>query len=170
MEINGVYYPQSLIVTNDIVLTWADRNRVQQTGGAILGFYDAGVTIETGVTYGYELKANNVTLASDSNLTVNTVTIPHSVLITNKAHTLKLWSARNGFESYQVFEHAFFVEAASLILTATATKSQVSGNTVPTANVTVNVDESLKANMIADGSGIHGKAQAGATITINIAE
>lgn len=170
VKFNDVYYPESMIVTNDIVLTWVDRNRAQQTGGSILGFYDAGVTIEAGVTYSYELKANNVILASGSNLTVNTVTILHSVLIANKAHTLRLWSVRDGYASNQIFEHAFFVEAASLILTATATKSQVSGNTVPLASVTVVVDESLQANMIADGSGIRGKAQAGAIITINIEE
>lgn len=170
VKFNDVYYPESLIVTNDIVLSWGDRNRVQQTGGSILGFYDAGVSKETGVTYSYELKGNNVTLASGSNLTANAVTIPHTLLVANKVHILKLWSERDGFISYQIFEHAFFVEAASLILTATVTKSQVSGNTVPTANVTVNVDEALQANMKYDGSSISGKAQAGATITINIVE
>lgn len=170
VKFNGVYYPESLIVTNDISLTWVDRNRVQQTGGSIFGFYDAGVSKETGVTYSYELKANNATLAFGSNLTVNTVSIPHSVLIANKAHTLKLWAERDGFSSYQIFEHAFFVEAASLILTATVTKSQVSGNTVPDANITVNVDETLQANMKFDGSSISGHAQAGATITIEIEE
>lgn len=170
VEINGVYYPESLIVTNDIVLTWVDRNRVQQTGGEILGFYDAGVTKEIGVTYGYELSSEGLVLDSGANIATDTVTLLSSVLIQNKPHTLKLWSERGGYSSYQTFEHAFFVESASLILTATATKSQVSGNTVHDANITVNVDETLKANMIADGSGISGKAQAGATITINIEE
>ncbi len=87
-----------------------------------------------------------------------------------KPHTLRLWSVRDGYDSYQVFEHAFFVESASLILTAAVTKSQISGSTVPVANISVNVDETLTANMKFDGSSISGKAQAGATITINVEE
>lgn len=170
VKFNDVYYPESLIVTNDIVLTWADRNRVQQTGGEILGFYDDGVTKEIGVTYGYELSSEGVVLDSQSNITANTATILASVLKPNKPHTLKLWSVRDDYESYQKFAHSFFIEAASLILTATATKSNVVGNTVPAAQINVNVDESLKANMKFDGSSISGKAQAGATITINVEE
>ena len=152
------------------MLTWVDRNRVQQTGGLILGFYEAGVTIETGVTYSYELISDGVVLDSGSNITANTITIPSSALLQSQPHTLKLWSVRDGYSSYQIFEHAFFVESASLILTATATKSQVSGNTVPAANITVNVDESLTANLEFDGSSITGKAQAGAAITVIIEE
>lgn len=170
VKLNETYYPQALYVTNDIVLTWVDRNRVQQTGGEFLGFYDAGVTKEAGVTYNYELISDLSVVASGASIDTNTVTIPSSVLTHSKAHTLKLWSVRDGYDSYQVFEHAFFVEAASLILTATAIKSQVAGNTVPVANITVNVDESLSANMKFDGSSMSGKAQAGATITIEIEE
>lgn len=170
VKFNDGYYPESLMVINDILLTWVDRNRIQQTGGEILGFYDVGVTKETGVSYNYELISENVVLDSGFNLTVNTVTIPHSVLIPNKAHNLKLWAERDGYASHQIFEHAFFVEAASLILTATATESEISGNTVTAANITVIVDETLTANMLYNGSSITGKAQAGATITINIEE
>ena len=56
------------------------------------------------------------------------------------------------------------------LTTSAATKSQVSGNTVPVAKITVNVDESLQANMKFDGSSISGKSPAGATITIEIEE
>lgn len=170
VKFNDTYYPETLVVTNNIVLVWVDRNRVQQTGGSILGFYEAGVTIEAGVTYSYELISDGVVLDSGANITANTITIPSSTLLQNQPHTLKLWSVRDGYASYQIFEHAFFVESASLILTATATKSQVSGNTVPAANITVNVDELLTANMQFDGSAIKGKAQAGATISIEIEE
>lgn len=170
VKFNDIYYPEALVVTNNIVLTWAHRNRVQQTGGEILGFYDAGVTKEAGVTYNYELISENVVLSSESGITGNTATILNSVLIPNKPHILRLWSMRDGYDSYQAFEHAFFIEAASLILTATATKSHVAGNTVPTANINVVVDESLSANMKFDGSSISGKAPAGSIITIEIEE
>lgn len=168
VKFNDTYFPETLIVTNNIVLTWAHRNRAQQTGGEILGWYDNDVTVESGVTYAYELISENVVLDSQSNIAANTATILASVLKPNKPHTLKLWSVRDGYESYQKFEHSFFIEAASLILTATATKSQVSGNTVPTVNISIDVDTSLKANMQFDGSGIKGKTLPNSIITIEV--
>ncbi|WP_180003626.1 MULTISPECIES: hypothetical protein [unclassified Acinetobacter] len=170
VKINDAYYPETIIVTNDIVLTWVDRNRLQQTGGTPLGFFDGGVTVEQGVNYSYELASEDVVLDSASAITGNTATILSSVLIPNKPHTLKLWSVRDGYDSYQVFEHSFFAESVSLVLTASTDGSSVTGNTVPVANISVNVDESLSANMKFDGSAISGKAEAGATITIEIQE
>ncbi|MFH7804025.1 hypothetical protein [Acinetobacter sp. BSP-53] len=170
VKINDVYFPETLIVTNNIVLTWVHRNRAQQTGGVILGWYDGDVTVEDGVTYSYELVCENVILDSRSNISANTVTILASVLKPNKPHKLKLWSVRDGYESYQKFEHSFFIESVSLLLTATALKDKVTGNTVPVANISVSIDESLKANMKFDGSSISGKAPAGATITIEVDE
>jgi len=170
VKFNDAYYPETILVTSDIVLTWGDRNRLQQTGGAILGFFDDGVTVENGVTYSYELISENVVLDSASGINANTVTILSSVFIPNKPHTLNLWSMRDGYESYAVFEHHFFIEAVSLILTATATSGGVIGNTLDASNITVNVDTSLKANILANGAEIRGKAPAGATITIEVDE
>lgn len=170
VKFNDIYYPETILVTSDIVLTWVDRNRLQQTGGVILSFFDGGVIVEPGTTYSYELISENVVLDSASGITLNTAKILASLLIPNKPHTLKLWSVRDGFTSYQIFEHSFFVESASLILTASATKSQVTGNTVPTANIMINVDESLRANMRFNGSRISGKAPAGSIITIEVEE
>lgn len=170
VKINGEYWPETHIITNDIVLTWVDRNRLQQTGGGFLGFFDTGVTVESGVTYSYELICENVVLDSASGLSANTASILASALVPNKPHTLKLWSVREGFESYQTFEHSFFAESASLILTASANKNSVTGNTVPAANILVNVDSSLSANMQFDGSSIKGKAPAGSVITIEVEE
>ncbi len=128
------------------------------SAGSIFGGYDN------------ELISNNTVLASASNIASNTATINASILIPNKPHTLKLWSVRDEYESYQTFEHSFFVEAVSLILMAVVSNDKVIGSTVPTANISVNVDESLKANMQSDGSKITVKTQAGATITIEVEE
>ena len=167
VKFNDVYYPETIITTNDIVLTWLGRNRL---ANQIIDFYDASNDAELNTTYSYELISEDVVLDSASGITENTVTILSSVLIPNKQHTLKLWSVRDGYDSYQVFEHSFFVEPPSLILTATTNGSSVVGNTVPVANISVSVDESLSANMKFDGSPISGKAEAGATITIEIQE
>lgn len=167
VKFNDVYYPETIITTNDIVLTWLGRNRL---ANQVLDFYDASDDAELNTTYSYELISEDVVLGSASGITGNTATILSNVLIPNKSHTLKLWSVRDGYESYYAFSHAFFTESASLILIASTDGSSVVGNTVPIANISVSVDESLSANMKFDGSAISGKAEAGATITIEIQE
>ncbi|WP_151707451.1 hypothetical protein [Acinetobacter sp. TUM15064] len=170
VKMNDAYFPETTVISNDIVLTWVHRNRLQQTGGEILGFYEGGVTLETGVTYSIEISANDTVLHHATEINANSYVIPSAVLIQNKAHRLRIWSVRDSYTSFSVFEHSFFVESASLILTATTDGKYVSGNTVPIANITINVDESLTANLSFDGTGISGKAEPGATITIEIEE
>lgn len=171
VKINENYFPETHVISNEIVLTWVHRNRAQQTGGNILGWFEESVTIEAGVTYSLELSTvQEGVIFTASNINSNTYTISAAALQQNKAHKLRIWSVREGFDSYRVFEHNFFVEAASLILTATTSKNKVTGSTVPTANISVHVDESLNANMKFDGTSISGKASAGSTITIEIEE
>lgn len=170
VEINNSYFPESIIISAGLVVEWSHRNRVQQTGGEPLSWYDSSVTPENGVTYSYELKSGATVVSSDSGITTNTIMIEESDLIPNTAHTLTLWSVRDGLDSYQKYQHSFFVEGVSLILTATATSTGLTGNTLPIADIGVDVDESLKANMRYDGSKIYGKAEAGAEITIEVDE
>ena len=168
VKMNDAYFPETTVISNDIVLTWVHRNRVQQTGGEILGFYEGGVTLETGVTYSIEISADDTVLHYATEINANSYVIPSAVLIQNKAHRLRIWSVRDSYTSFSVFDHSFFVESASLILTATTDGKGVSGNTVPIANITIDVDESLTANLSFDGTGISGKAEPVATITIEI--
>ena len=170
VKIDGTYYPETHLVTRDLTIEWVDRNRLQQTGGGLLGFYDAGIARELGVTYSIELIREEEIIHSVHLVDANTYVIPASLFVKNKAHKLKIWSARDGYESYQSFEHSFFAEAISLLLTATTDGSKVSGNTVPAANISIDVDTSLKANMRFDGSRISGKAPAGSVITIEVEE
>ncbi|MEJ5034404.1 hypothetical protein [Acinetobacter sp. MYb191] len=47
VKVNGVYWPKML--AEGLTLTWVNRNRVQQTGGEILGWFDQGVNLESDV-------------------------------------------------------------------------------------------------------------------------
>ena len=170
VKINGEYWPETHVVSNNLVLTWSHRNRIQQTAATHVDWYDSSVTIEGGVTYSLELSTVDSILLTETDIDADAFTIDANVFISNKEHKLKLWAVRDGFDSYHIFEHNFFAEAVSLILAASVTSSNASGNTVPTANIAVDVDASLKANMKFDGSAISGKAEAGATITIEIQE
>lgn len=111
VKINNAYYPAE--ISGNLVVTWADRNRLQQTGGSILGYFDAGVTLESGVTYMlevYEVDANNVeeVMLSISLGTVNSYTVDLSAaLATTVKFRVKLYSVRGGYESYQAFNHMF---------------------------------------------------------------
>lgn len=169
VKINGEFWPETNMATNDIVITWVHRNRTQQTGGEIVGWFDGGVTIEEGVTYSLELStANDGVIHAASGISAAIYTIDAEILKPDRAHKLRIWALRNNFDSYYGFEHNFFVEAVSLILTASVTNSGVSGNTLHEANINVNVDTSLKANMQFDGSGIVCKTLPNSTITIEI--
>lgn len=170
VKFNGNHFPETVLVASDLTVTWSHRNRVQQTGGEPLSWFESSVTLEVGVTYSLELSTMDGVLLSVNDIAADSYLIPEVTLIPNRAHKLKLWSVRDGFESYKVFEHNFFAEAASLILTANITKSDASGNTVPDADISIHVDTSLKANMRFDGSSISGKAEPGAVITIEIEE
>lgn len=170
IKINGEYYIAKTLVSSDVVVTWVDRNRLQQTGGSILGWVDGTITKEAGVTYSLELidTDSGSLVHSAAGINATTYTIDKSLLHMNKIHKLKLWSVRDGFDSLLKFEHSFLIEAEEVTLTATAFKDRVEGGTLSVANVNVVVDESMTANMKWDGSQISGKAEPNATITIEV--
>lgn len=109
VQINGEYFPAE--IETDLILTWVDRNRVQQTGGTPLAWTDSGVTIEIGTTYQLilterdenevELRTQNLSLG-----TLNTYTFSTSAMNSNtRTIEITLKSLRDGFESYQSFHH-----------------------------------------------------------------
>jgi hypothetical protein len=109
VKINGEYFPVE--IETDLILTWVDRNRIQQTGGIPLGWFESGVTIETGTTYQLilierdenevELRTQNLSLG-----TLNTYTFSTSAMNSNtRTIEIILKSLRDGFESYQSFHH-----------------------------------------------------------------
>ena len=107
VKINDEYYPAEIV--NDLVLTWADRNRVQQTGGSVLGWFDASVTLESGVEYTVELYDANDVLISATNVgAVDTTTVDYSA-VTTATCKIKLYTVRDGYESEFAFEHEITV-------------------------------------------------------------
>lgn len=103
VKINDEYYPEE--IETDLIVTWVDRNRVQQTGGEIIGWYEGGVTIEDGVEYIVELYDADDMLVSSTNVgTANTATVDYSA-VTTATCRIKMYSVRNGYESVHAFEH-----------------------------------------------------------------
>lgn len=109
VKINDEYWPEE--IETDLVLTWLDRNRKQQTGGEMLGWFDTGVTLESGVTYQLiltefdenqiELRTQNISLGA-----LNIYTFPTSAMNANTySIEIVLKSLRDGYECLTPFIH-----------------------------------------------------------------
>jgi len=109
VRINGEYWPAE--IETDLILTWVDRNRLQQTGGEIIGWNEGGVTLEAGVAYQLilverderevELRTQNLSIGS-----LNTYTFATSAMNANtRTIEITLKSLRDGYGSHQSFYH-----------------------------------------------------------------
>jgi hypothetical protein len=101
VQINGQYFPAT--PQSEINVTWASRNRVQQTGGILLGFLDGSVTPEPGTRYKLVLKDSVGTpVLSEEDLTGLSYTVPSGIISTlGGSATVELSAVRDGYESFQ---------------------------------------------------------------------
>lgn len=109
IKINGEYYPDE--IETDLVITWVDRNRTQQTGGDIVGWYDGNITIEqntsTIIIVLEEDETHNVLATHNNDVTgTSSYTLPISTLDPDTRYlNISAKTSRNGFDSYQKFNH-----------------------------------------------------------------
>ena len=109
VKINGEYWPAD--IEADLILTWVDRNRIQQTGGEILGWFDSGVTIESNTQTHLilmQLDENNLELATtNANLTgATSYTMPVSLMQADtRTVEIVLKTVRDGYECLNPFIH-----------------------------------------------------------------
>lgn len=101
VQINGQYFPTT--PQSEINVTWASRNRVQQTGGILLGFLDGSVTPEPGTRYKLVLKDSVGTpVLSEEDLTGLSYTVPAGIISPlGGSATVELSAVRDGYESFQ---------------------------------------------------------------------
>lgn len=109
VKINNVYWPTE--IETDLVLTWVDRNRIQQTGGSILGWFEGGVAIEPGTQTHLiltQLDEHDVELAiTSANVTGTTsYTLPIlSMQADTRTVEIVLKTIRDGYECLNPFTH-----------------------------------------------------------------
>ena len=109
VKINGEYFPQE--IETDLILTWVDRNRQQQTGGEPLSFYDGGIAIEANTQTHLilaQLDENQIELATtNANLTgAASYTMPISVMQADARFVkITLKTFRDDYECLQPFKH-----------------------------------------------------------------
>lgn len=109
VKINDEYYPEE--IDTDLVVKWVDRNRLQQTGGSILGWTDGGLALESGAATMLifkELDEDSLVIATHNvNATgTNTYTLTIAAM---QAETRSIEviakTVRDGYDSYQFYYH-----------------------------------------------------------------
>lgn len=104
VKLDGLYWPVN-IVTGIFTVTWATRNRLQQTAG-FFGFYTGDITTEVGVTYSATLIRTDTSAVLDSFTGNSTTTANLTTTYTGEVN-LTLWSVRDGLDSLQTVSHTF---------------------------------------------------------------
>ncbi|WP_414659189.1 phage tail protein [Acinetobacter courvalinii] len=109
VKINSEYYPDE--IETDLLVTWVDRNRLQQTGGSILGWTDGGVALESGAATMLiikELDESSAVIATHNiNATgTNTYTLAISAMQAETSSVeVTAKTVRDGYDSYQFYYH-----------------------------------------------------------------
>lgn len=99
VKINDEYWPES--IDANPVLTWSDRNRLQQTGGVPLSWYEGSVTKEEGVTYHYQIKDESENVIRFGDDVASGLILDLEPVDFFPSATLELWSERNGIQSLE---------------------------------------------------------------------
>lgn len=109
VKINGVFMP--LYIEGGVQITWANRNRLQQTGGEMIGYFEGSVVLEPNtqtlltVT---ELDVDDIELATHSiNATgTNTFVLEEAYMqIGVRALHINLKTVRDGYDCINAFDH-----------------------------------------------------------------
>lgn len=109
VRINEEYWPEE--IEADLILTWVDRNRLQETGGTPLGFFDEGIEIESNTQTHLtitQFDQDQVELASNNANVSGTTsyTMPISALQADTRFVkITLKTVRDNYECLQPFEH-----------------------------------------------------------------
>lgn len=105
--VNGEGYPPVVLAdAGNIVVTWAHRDRTQQTGAEILGWTDSSVGPEAGVTYGARLIRTDTEVILQSSTGLSGTTVTFTTAYRGQVR-LEVWSVRSGLASLFKYTHTF---------------------------------------------------------------
>jgi hypothetical protein len=129
-RINDEYYPAEVDTTAPVVVKWAHRDRVQQTGGTLIGFTDGDVGPEPGVTYtvravGYDSLGAPTEFALHDAGTATEYSLDFSVDTPSAgavAIGIEVYAVRDGYESLYRQSHVFSVLSTPYGLSAIYTE------------------------------------------------
>ncbi len=91
-----------------MTLEWVGRNRLQQTGGAILGWADSGITPEEGVSYRVQIIDRDTSAIKYSEIGITAPHTVQAVALDGMTHAaIYIWSVRDGADCLYPFYHEF---------------------------------------------------------------
>lgn len=169
VRINNQFFPSNVLGDLKLSFTKAKKKSVADFSG----WTDVQATEETDslVTYTLDVFKDDAIIKTVTGISDGLVTIPEDQLLEGNL-SVRLTSVKGSYSSYMSFEHAFSYTKVNMALyIETFTAQSLSGVTNELSSVTIDVDDSLSANFTAEQSGsnsIVGKAEAGATITIEV--
>jgi len=101
LAFNGDFFPEG-DMSGDIVISWANRNRVFQTGGTLVGFADNSITPEAGQTVTIEVKDKiGFTILTETGITNESFTLVASAYSGyDEFLTVNVWAVRDGLDSF----------------------------------------------------------------------
>lgn len=99
IQLNGDYFPTAPIAA--LSLTWSHRNRLQQTGGSLLGWTEPSITPEVGVTYRVIVKdESNIVVHDQAGLTGDSYNVPDAGFpFTSEFGHVTIIAERDGYQS-----------------------------------------------------------------------
>lgn len=131
VTINDEYKLEELDVHSGATIKFATRNRVLQTAPSLIGFSDGDVTPEPGTEYRAECwDANTKTLIATFVAPSSPIDIPPWTFDTVITGEIRLYSIRDGYDSWQPQRMVFSVTAAPehpVLLDATSTQFSQDG-------------------------------------------
>lgn len=87
LTVNGGYWTQQIAASADLALTWAHRDRKQQTSGTYYGWTDGSIGPEAGVTYTLRIYGENDNLLRTESVSGTSYTYTNANEITDNGGT-----------------------------------------------------------------------------------
>ncbi|WP_336018893.1 hypothetical protein [Acinetobacter lwoffii] len=113
VKINNTFMP--LYIDGGLQLTWSDRNRLQQTGGEIIGYFEGSVGLELGTQTlltvteydadDLELSTQNANVTAVNNFILTEAEMSPGV----KKIRILLKTVRDDYECLSPFDHTIFI-------------------------------------------------------------
>jgi len=107
VKIAGSYFPTTVTASNNVVVTWAHRDRTLQTVSPLSAWTAGNIGPEPGVTYTVRVyNSSNALVETQTGLSVTTATIRPGPTVYSGQHRVEVESVRDGLTS-RVFSHTF---------------------------------------------------------------
>ena len=108
--IDGFYRP-AVALELPFPVTWVGRNRIVQTGGTLIGYFDGAVTPEDGTTYNLRVYDATMSLLYTESSSGGTITITTAKIGSVSEIYIELFSERDGLASMET--QTFYVQVKS---------------------------------------------------------